>query len=451
MNANSTLATNLSMRHVTMISIGGCIGAGLFVGSAAAINIGGPAVVLTYIGCGSLVFLIMRMLGEMACAMPGKGSFAEYASLGLGEWAGFTVRWLYWYFWVFVIGAEAVVGAQMLHDIGLALPVWLIGLVLVFGLTATNLLSVRAYGELETVFSALKLLAIVFFIVMGGVFIMGANAHPIATLTQSGGLLPNGAGALLAAIPVVIWSMMGSEMAAIVAAESSDPAGNIVKAARNVTLRIIAFYVASIILIVSILPWDKVVVGKSPFAQAMAAIHIPYAEGIMTATVIIAVLSCLNSSIYVTSRMMYELGQRGDAPRWFGVVTAHKVPSLATLFCCGAGFAAALAQFLMQENLFTLLVSTSGYAILMIYIIMALAQIRLRQKLEAAGQNLPFKMWLFPYLSYITVAAIVAVLAYLGASSRDGAITLGLNLLTLAIVLAAFYLRRAPTLQERQG
>lgn len=440
--APTRLAHSLQPRHVAMISFGGIIGAGLFIGSSGAIHIGGPGVALTYAGCGLLVFLIMRMLGEMAVANPGQGSFVEYSALSLGRWAGFVTGWLYWYFWVFTVGAETVAGAKLLHEIGVDLPVGLIGVGLVLVMTATNLLSVRAYGELEFWFSLVKVSAIAAFIVIGGVYIAGFDfGHAAANITEHGGLIPNGVGALFAAIPVVIFSMMGSEVATIAAAESADPANNVARAAKTVAFRILAFYVLSILVIVAILPWDGIEPGLSPFKMVLDVIGIPGSGLVMSVIVITAVLSCLNSGLYITSRMLYELGRAGHAPRSLSITGENKVPRLGILIGCLAGLLAALAQLYLRDDIFTLLASTSGDIILFVYMIIAFAQIRQRQKLEAQGVALTLKMWLFPWLSYAVIGGILGVLVLL-AFIPDQQMTLALSLLTVLVVLGALAFRR---------
>jgi GABA permease len=440
--APTRLAHSLQPRHVAMISFGGIIGAGLFIGSSGAIHIAGPGVALTYGACGLLVFLIMRMLGEMAVANPGQGSFVEYSALGLGRWAGFVTGWLYWYFWVFTVGAETVAGAKLLHEIGFDLPVGIIGFGLVLVMTATNLLSVRAYGELEFWFSLVKVLAIAAFIVIGGVYIAGFDfSHAAANITDRGGLIPNGFSALFAAIPVVIFSMMGSEVATIAAAESADPANNVARAAKTVAFRILAFYVLSILVIVAILPWDSIEPGLSPFKMVLDVIGIPGSALVMSIIVITAVLSCLNSGLYITSRMLYELGRAGHAPRSLSMTGENKVPRLGIVIGCIAGLLAALAQLYLREDIFTLLASTSGDIILFVYMIIAFAQIRQRQKLEAQGVELKLKMWLFPWLSYAVIGGIFGVLVLL-AFIPDQQTTLVLSLLTVLVVLGALAVRR---------
>ncbi len=407
------LADSLRPRHVAMISFGGIIGAGLFVGSSAAIHQAGPGALLSYAVSGTIIFLIMRMLGEMAVARPGLGSFASYSALGLGSWAGFLTGWLYWYFWVITVGVETIAGAKLVGE-WVAAPVWLIGLVLISLMTATNLVSVRSYAEFEFWFASLKVGAIALFIVLGLGYVFGFGPGPgaaIATMTAHGGFFPHGWGAVLATVPVVIFSMMGSEVATIAAAESADPAGNVARAGRTVSFRILAFYVASIAVIVAVMPWDAVTVGTSPFTQALGAMHVPGGRAAMSVVAITAVLSCLNSGLYITSRMLFELASRGEAPRGFAAVSGQRVPRRGILFGTAAGFAAALASIISPNGVFLFLINTSGAIILFVYLIIALAELRLRRQLEAEGEALSLRMWGFPWLSYATIGGIVAILA----------------------------------------
>jgi GABA permease len=436
------LAHSLQPRHVTLISLGGIIGAGLFVGSSAAIKMAGPSVLIAYGLSGFLVFLIMQMLGEMAVARPGLGTFAEYAALGLGQWAGFLTGWLYWYFWIITVGVETIAGATLLQH-WVAAPVWLIGLVLIIAMTATNLLSVRTYGEFEFWFASLKVAAIAVFIVLGlgYIFTFGPGAGgALDQMTGHGGFFPKGLSAPLAAIPVVIFSMMGSEVATIAAAETNDPARNVTRAARTVSLRILVFYVASIAVIVSVVPWDSVIAGDSPFIKTLEVIKIPGAAFAMSVIAVTAVLSCLNSGLYITSRMLHELARRGDAPGIFATTSARRVPSLGILFGTVAGFAAALASIISPNGVFLFLINTSGAIILFIYMLIALGQIRFRRQLERQGERLQLRMWLFPWLSWAVIAGIGAVL-WLMAVTPDLRIQLALSGLSVAVALAALALR----------
>jgi GABA permease len=236
------------------------------------------------------------------------------------------------------------------------------------------------------------------------------------SFTRHGGLFPTGWPAVFTAIPVVIFSMMGSEVATIAAAETEHPAQNVVRAGRTVSLRILFFYVGSIAVIVTVLPWDQVVPGYSPFTAAFALMRFPSADMLMSAVVFTAVVSCLNSAIYVTSRMLFEMAQRGDAPVRFGHTSSSRVPRLAILVGSGAGFAVVVSSVLSPGGIFVFLLQSSGAIILSVYLLIALAQISLRRKLEAAGEALPVKVWLFPAMSYLLVGGIMAVFVLMAAT-----------------------------------
>jgi len=439
-----SLSHSLKARHVTMISLGGVIGAGLFVGASAAIKIAGPGVFLVYAICGLQVLLNMRMLGEMAAAQPRRGSFATYIALSLGPWAGFVVRWLYWYCQLFTIGAEAVIGAQLLGHLGFPGPTWVVGLSLMLLLSLINLFSVRAYGELETWLASLKVVAIVLFVGIGLVYIATSATglqRALLNLTREGGLFPHGLYGAVAAIPIVIFSMFGSEMATVAAAESNDPAGNIVKAGRSVALRVALFYIASVVVIVSVVRWDTLVVGTSPFTAALDAIGIPWSGAVMSIVVLTAVLSCLNSGIYVSSRMLYELGRSGDGPSFLTRTAANQTPIVGVLVACAAGAAATLGQLFLRADVFTLLASSTGAIGLFIAILTVLAQITQRRRFEADGVAMPVKVWLFPWLSYLMIVGLVGVFLLI-ALAPGQAPSLLLSGLTLCAVFAGLAVRR---------
>jgi GABA permease len=449
--SSTALGHTLQSRHVTMIALGGVIGAGLFVGASSAINLGGPGVLLVYGACGLLVLLIMRMLGEMAVAQPGRGSFAEYAALALGPWAGFVIRWLYWYGVMFGVGAETVAGAKLLHQIGVPGPIWVVGLGLVALMTVVNLASVRAYGEFEFWFALLKVSAIGVFIAVGVAFIavFGPGPHhALSTMLGHGGLLPRGLGGLVAALSVVFFSMGGSEIATVAAAESADPAANVARAVRSVALRIAVFYVCSVMVIIAIVPWYTVVVGLSPFQTALEVIGIPGSSQVMLVVILTAVLSSLNSSIYIASRLLYELGRSGDGPRLLQRTATNKTPIIGVLTASVAGSVAALGQFFLRQDVFTLLAGSAGGIVLFIYILIALAEIRQRRRLESAAVPIPLKMWLFPWLSYAVIIAIVSVFVTLALMPEQRA-ALALSGLAMLLVFGALWVHRlgkAPTI-----
>lgn len=444
------LTRSLKARHVSMISIGGIIGAGLFVGSSAAIASIGPAVILSYFLAGVLVLLVMRMLSEMAAAYPHIGSFTEYARLGLGDWAGFVCGWLYWYFWVVVVAIEAIAGASIVAD-WLPIPEWQIGLALMVLLTIVNLMSTRSYGEFEFWFSSIKVAAIVAFIVVGGSYVFGIGPNPapgFGNLNAHQGFAPFGAVAMLAGITTVIFSLTGAEIAIIAAAESSEPARVISRLTVTIILRIIFFYVLSMLVILAIVPWPEITSGMSPFVAAMDRIGIPGAALIMNIIVLTAVLSCLNSGVYVTSRILFALAARGDAPQALVKLSRTKVPARAILLGSSLGFGAVITAVVSPAVVFAFLVNASGALMLIVYLILVLAHIQLRRQLEQeAPERLPIRMWLFPYASWLVIGAIGAIL--LAMLFTDSLATqLYASLACVAIVVAAYFGLRRPRLSR---
>jgi GABA permease len=434
------LHKGLNQRQLTMIAIGGVIGAGLFVGSGVVITDAGPGAFLTYAITGVLIIMVMRMLGEMATANPSTGSFADYARKALGGWAGFSVAWLYWYFWVIVVGFEAVAGAKVL-TYWFDAPLWLLSLGLMLLMTATNLFSVSSFGEFEFWFAGIKVAAICLFLVLGGLFVLGLwPGHDLdfSNLTARGGFFPNGVGAIFSAIVVVIFSMVGAEIATIAAAESKDPEKAIARATNSVISRIAIFYVGSLFLLAVIVPWNTNEAGASPYVSAFREMGIPAADHIMNAVVLTAVLSCLNSGLYTASRMLFVLAARREAPLQLIRVNARGVPTPAILTSTVVGFLCVIAAAVSPDTVFLFLLNSSGAIILFVYLLIAVSQVILRRR---ATEEPRVKMWLFPGLSLVTIAAILAILVQMGLDDVTRPQLL-LSLLSWAAVLGLFFVTR---------
>jgi L-asparagine transporter-like permease len=439
------LSRSLQPRHVTMISIGGIIGAGLFVGSSASIAATGPAIVISYLITGTLVLLVMRMLGEMAISLPHVRSFTEFARAGLGPWAGFVAGWLYWYFWMIVVPVEAMAGAKILHA-WVPLPLPALGLGLMAVMTGVNLMSARSYGEFEFWFSSIKVAAIVAFILMALAYACGwtSPAGPtFANLTSHGGFAPHGIIAVLAGAVTVYFSLTGAEITTVAAAESKEPARAVAQMGSSVIVRILTFYVGSIFLILAVVPWDAVKVGESPFTLALTTMGFHWASFAMSVIILTAVLSCLNSAFYVCSRVLFVLAEHGDAPKWLVKLNARHVPSRSVWMGAVAGVLGILAATASYEGVFAFLVNASGALMVFVYMIISVAHIRLRRERERTGAPAPaLQMWLFPWASYAAIAGMFAVLvamAFTPALARDFYV----SLITLAVAVGVYWLRRA--------
>ena len=431
------LSRTLKSRHVSMITFGGIIGAGLFVGSSTAIGNVGPAVVISYAIAGLIVLLVMRMLAEMAIAMPGTQTFPEFARAGVGNWAGFLVGWLYWYFWVVVIAIEAIAGAKIIVDWFPQFEVWQVGVVLMAILTGVNLMSARSYGEFEYWFASTKVVAIIVFILVVGAYATGITSSTGSTfgnLTAHGGFAPFGVSAILIGVSTTIFSLCGAEIATIAAAESEEGSKTIARMTLSVSARILIFFVLSILLIVSVVPWNEIQAGSSPFAHTLRAMGYPAADLIMNAIVLVAVLSCLNSGIYITSRAMFGLAKNGEAPQSCVQLSRSKVPMRSILIASLFSYGALAASVLSPDRVFNFLVNASGAIMLFIYLLIAFAQLRLRARFETeAPERLQIRMWLYPYGTWVAIAGMAAVLILMGLSAKHA-----IELWTSVIVTAAF-------------
>ena len=451
--SSSGLEQGLKPRHVTMLSIAGVIGAGLFVGSGHAIAQAGPAVLLAYAAAGTLVVLVMRMLAEMAVASPDTGSFSTYADRAIGHWAGFTIGWLYWWFWVLVIPLEAVAAGTILHAWFPDTAIWVFTLVITLLLTATNLFSVKNYGEFEFWFALIKVLAIIGFIVLGLMAIFGllptSQVSGVAHLSDTIGFMPNGMGAVLAAMLTTMFSFMGTEIVTIAAAESKDPSKQITKATNSVIWRIGLFYLVSIFIVVALVPWnDPSLAQLGSYQTVLDRMGIPNAKLIVDIVVLIAVTSCLNSALYTSSRMLYSLSKRGDAPAAAKRTNAAGTPYWAVMMSTGAAFVAVFANYVAPAAVFEFLLASSGAIALLVYLVIAVSQLRMRQKRTALGENISFKMWLFPGLTYAVIVFIVAILTVMLFQEAHRVEIMATGLLSILVVVAGLLVARRRRIEK---
>lgn len=422
-SSNTGLQHSLKQRHMTMIAIGGVIGAGLFVGSGVVAKAAGPAVILSFLLTGALVVLIMRMLGELASSLPVVGSFYEYARLAfedrpkVAQFLGFMSGWMYWYFWVVVVALEAIAGAKLVNFWLPELAPWAVSLGLLVLMTFLNLFSVKTFGECEFWFASIKVAAIVVFLLLGGLFLGGMLPNAQAGLghfLSHGGFAPNGWMPVLSGAVAATAFYSGAEIVTIAAAETADPAKAVARATNSVITRVLIFYVGSLFLVVCIVPWDSADI-MTPFVSALKAMNIPYAAHIMNGIILTAVLSALNSSLYASSRMIFALTRRGDAPTALVKLSENGVPVRAILFSTLFAYGAIGASYVSADLVFPFIVNSYGILILFVYLLIAISQLRLRKRLERESpERIKVKMWLFPYLTYL---AIFAMLLILGAMS----------------------------------
>lgn len=413
------LQPGLKPRHMQMIAIGGVIGAGLFVGSSVVVQNAGPGAILSFLITGLIVVLVMRMLGEMATSMPASGSFYEYArqcfsdSPTLSTVAGFSTGWAYWYFWCMVVTFETLASAKLVQYWLPDMPGWIIGVVCLILMTLTNLYSVRSFGEFEFWFASIKVVAIVVFLFLASLYMLGLwpnhSFNGFNEMLAHGGFLPNGWGPVFAGAVAATGFYFGAELCTIAAAETADPVKSVAKATNAVISRVLLFYVGSIFFVVCIVPWNSPSISAL-YVSALSIMNVPYAPDIMNAVILVAVLSCLNSGLYATSRMLFALTHHGDAPQFVAKLSKNGVPTNAVLLSTVLAWIAVVAS-IMDDNIMTFLVESYGTAALFVYILIAVAQIRLRKRMEKEDPGkIRIKMWGFPYLSYATILGMLGIL-----------------------------------------
>ncbi|MDL5201600.1 amino acid permease [Streptomyces sp. ALI-76-A] len=410
-----SLSPGLKQRHLSMIALGGVIGAGLFVGSGAGIAAAGPSIVVAYTLSGLLVMLVMRMLGEMSAAYPSSGSFSAHAERAIGPWAGFTAGWSFWILLCTAVGLEAIGAAKIVTGWLPGTPEWAWVALFMAVFCGANLAAVKNFGEFEFWFAALKVGAITLFLVLGGLAIAGVlpgtDAPGMANLTGEGGFLPNGSEGLVIGLLASLFAYGGLETVTIAAAESEDPVRGVASAVRTAMWRIAVFYIGSMAVIVTLVPWDsKAVVEKGPYVAALDHLGIPGAGQVMNVVVLVALLSAMNANIYGSSRIVYSLVERGQGPKALGRVSGG-VPRVAVLASCVFGFGCVVLSYWRPDDVFPWLLNMIGAVILVVWILIAVSQLRLRRRLERDTQGTPaVRMWAFPVLTWVALAGMAAVL-----------------------------------------
>ena len=410
---DSNLKAHMKGRHLVMMSLGSAIGAGLFVGSGAGIAAAGPSVLVSYVVAGFLIILIMRMLGEMVADHPTSGAFSVYAGRAVSPAAGFAVGWLWWVQLIIVIAAEATAAAQILVSAWPIAPQWLLALIFMIIFTAINLIGVGQFGEFEFWFSLLKVAAVVVFLVIGGLFVIGllptAEAPGLANLTAHGGFMPNGIGGVAAGLLIVAFAFGGIEIVAVAAAETEDPEKNVGRAIRTIVWRILIFYMGSVAIMVLAMPWNDENLLASPFVAVLNTAGLPAVASIMAVVVTVALLSSLNANLYGASRMIFSLSHRSLAPVALSRTNPRGVPVAAVLASVAFGFVTVGLNYLWAEEILGILLNIVGSTLIVIWSMTIVSHLVLRRRAESEGRELALRAWGYPVLSYVALAGMVAV------------------------------------------
>ncbi len=408
-----------------MLSIGGVIGAGYFLGAGAAIKMAGPAVILSYLLGGVIAISVMLLLAEMSVAMPVAGAFQHYAKLAINPWAGFITGWTYWLAFLIGPASEAIAAATFLNLWFPGVPVWLFCLIIAILITVINLIGVHFFGEVEFWLSLIKVIALSLFIIIG-LIVLGFHTSSnvsIINYTGHGGFMPHGFSGVMAAMLIVFLSYGGTEAIATAAEESENPVRDIPVALKSSVVRIILIYIISITVLIGVLPWNKAGISSSPYVDAFMILCGPTAGHLMNFVVLVAALSCIDAGIYATSRMLFSLAREGYFPKQLTQLNSKsKSPTLAIL-CSSLVLLLAVICAIITPRAYTILASLSGLGFLFTWLMIALSQPGIRRVIErSTPEKLLYKAPFNPYLQKFTVFLLIIIL--IGQIFVDGGITL---------------------------
>ena len=408
-------ATQLKSRHLTMMGLGSAVGAGLFLGVGLGIQISGTSVLISYAVAGALIALVMWMLGEMAAARPSLGSFSTYAGQAYGHWARFTMGWIYWFMLIMVMGAE-ITGAAAIISNWFDIAPWIPALIAVAFFAVVNFAAVGGFGEFEFWFAIIKVGVIVAFLVIGVLMALGILPGMDISLAGTNfteNFLPNGMPGFAAGLLAVAFAFGGIELVTIAAAESEDPAHNVATAVRAIIVRIMIFYIGSIVVITMALPFSSIqdadVAADSPFTLVLAAAKIPFAAGFMEAIIALALLSAFNAQIYATSRLVFDMAKDHCAPGFFLKQNRAGSPINAVILSMVFAFASVGLQFWNPPGLLAFLFNAVGGCLLVIWFFIVASFIKLHPVLRDNGELTEIHVPGFPWLPWVTAAALAGL------------------------------------------
>lgn len=375
------LKKQLSSRHITMLALGGAIGAGLFKGSGEAIGIAGPSVLIAFLIGGLILYIVMKGLGKIVLS----GGDTHHGLSGLirpylGAHSADFTDWVYWSMWIINIIAEAVAAASFLQLWFPHIPAWVFVFMLAVLTTIINLYSVRLFAETEYWLAFAKISVIILLIIFAtylvGQQMLGTGVFPtLQQLTDHGGFTPHGMKGIISSLLVVIYSYGGSELIAITVSEADDPKRAIPKAIKGVMGRIISFYIIPLFLLLILFPWNTLAgTNVSPFVMVFEKMNIPFAADIVNFVIILALFSSINSGVYASSRILFfRLKDRKGSSRKLAVLNKHQVPQRAVLFCTSVLYLGVALSYFVGDKLFGYLAGSLSYTVLLIWIIISAA------------------------------------------------------------------------------
>ena len=418
------LKRSMTAGQMEMISLGGAIGVGLFMGSTSTIKWTGPSVLLAYMFVGLILYIVMRALGEMLYVSPGTGSFADYAAEYISPLAGYLAEWANVFQYIVVGISEVVAATEYLKFWWPEVSVFWSGIIIIAFLLLANLASAKAYGTLEFWFAMIKVVTIVIMIILGLLVILlgvGNHGKPIgfSNLWSHGGFFTGGVKGFFFSMAIIAGSYEGIELIGISAGEVANPQEAIVKSVKSVLWRILIFYVGAIFVIVTIYPWNQLSNIGSPFVETFTKVGITADAGIINFVVLTAALSGANSGIYSSSRMLFKLAHEGEAPNTFGKLSKRIVPDRAIVGITSGiliGFILNLIMSTMNKSmgeLFVVVYSSSVLPGMVAWFVILISELKFRKNNSHLMAEHPFKLPLYPYSNYFAFAMLLVIVVFM--------------------------------------
>lgn len=413
-NNHNNLKHKLKNRHIQMIALGGVIGTGLFFGAAKSIQSTGPSIILSYLLGGLVIYIIMRALGEMTVYRPSSGSFSDYASSYVSQYAGFIAGWTAWFEYTVVCMVELTAVTFFLDYWIPGLPHWAICLGLLVVFTGVQLISVQLFGEFEFWFAGIKVAAIIMMLLFSA-YLVTFNPHIHASTVDNlhsyqswDVFFASGSKGFFFSLAIVIFSFGGTEFVSIAAGEAENPRKSIPQAIGGVIIRIILFYILTILAIICLYPFNKLNANVSPFVDVFKEIGIHQAADVMNAVAITAALSAFNSCMYAASRMLFSLSKQGSAPSRFAKTNKNNIPSKALLFTSFCILISVVINYLYPEKAIMYLLTIATCAILTCWLLILITQIYFRKKTSL--DKIDYRLILYPYSNIFAMVFLVIVM-----------------------------------------
>ncbi|RQW61365.1 amino acid permease [Vibrio viridaestus] len=412
-SSSENLHRGLKNRHIQLIALGGAIGTGLFLGIAQTIKTAGPSVLLGYALAGMIAFFIMRQLGEMVVEEPVAGTFSHFAKEYWGDFAGFMSGWNYWVLYILVGMAELTAIGIYVQYWWPDMPTWVSALIFFLLINAINLTNVKMFGELEFWFSIIKVVAIICMIAFGIYLLTSDHGNPESTITNlwaQGGFMPNGFSGLAMAMAAIMFSFGGLELIGITAAEAEHPEKSIPKATNQVIYRILIFYIGSLVVLLSLYPWQKVAEGGSPFVMIFHALDSNWVANVLNVIILTAALSVYNSCVYSNSRMLFGLAKQKNAPKALLNVNKRGVPMTALAVSAISTGLCVVINYFMPGEAFGFLMALVVSALVLNWVIITITHMKFKLTKIKNREKTQYPSWGYPITNWICLFFLLGVL-----------------------------------------